>query len=133
SASAVALLLADFGWTLAEEADYQAISAAFDSVSQAVTTLDQLVTALNTASSSGADDQLANAIKAVIGAIQALVTVVRALEGTNPATLPSPLDQADFWKSFPEELVDALIYDYVEQRVPALFGMLRFLGIFSEE
>lgn len=133
SIDAFSLLLADFGWTLAAKADYLAISAAFNSVSQAITTLDQHVTSLNAVKGSGSNDQLANVINAVVDAIQALVIVVRALEGTNPTTLPSPLDQADFWKSFPEQLVDALIYDYVEQRLPVLFGILRFLGIFSEE
>jgi hypothetical protein len=122
----------ELGWILPIKGDFNAVSTVFNDVSQTITALNQAVTALE-AAESGDEGQLSNAISDVIKAIQAVVDAIRTLENMNPVTLFAPLNQADFWKTFPLEVLDLLVYLYLKQRVPVLFGILHFLGILSED
>ena len=51
------------------------------------------------------------------------------LANTASGGLPAPLDDAAFWQSFAEEVLELLLYEYFRAHRPGVFGVLRFLGI----
>ena len=61
--------------------------------------------------------------------IASVASDVAKLAGTATAGLPPPLDEPAFWESLAGELLGVLLSDYLESHLPALFGILRFLGI----
>jgi hypothetical protein len=46
--------------------------------------------------------------------------------------LPSPLNQAAFWQTFPLDLIQDLFANYLEYKNPAVFAILHLLGIIDE-
>ncbi len=131
-----AALLAEFGWTLAPTADMAVIrnalgvKADLTALAAEADTLEKTL-AEPTAMGIGA---ISEQVTTLVHDIQAVMRDVRMLTTlTSFASLPAPLNQAEFWKTFPEEVLDFLIFTYLQQYTPTVFGILRFLGILSEE
>lgn len=126
----LAAFLANFGWN-STLTDVQFIQDRFGNILQCITSLKETVEALEAAQSSDANiDDLAKAIDAVITAIQSFIQTVRKMVNTTAdATWPEPFNRPEFWLTFPQELVDFLLYDYLELHKPGLLGGLSALGI----
>jgi hypothetical protein len=64
-------------------------------------------------------------------------SIVKTLRGARSplTTWPAPLNSPAFWtdspsgRSFPKDLLDAVIWNMLEMRAPALFGLLRLSGV----
>ena len=124
--------LAEFGWSLDPNSDV--------TIGQAFAGLPPLLASLRSApprSSPDSGDQaeaIAEAIAQLIVAIKDLATAINALSQTTPATVwPSPLNSAAFWEQFSLELLDFLIYRYLENHHPRVFAPLRLIGFLSED
>lgn len=128
SPDGMAQFLATIGWpVLAEE--LTGVNAAFGPVPAAVTALGQAAAAL----ASGNSDP-ATQVPAVADAIQAVTTAIGALTTPgNVAGLPQLMQSPAFWTSFATDVVDHLIYHYLQREVPMLFAPLRAAGVLRSE
>jgi hypothetical protein len=125
-ANSFAGFLGAFGWQLTTGTAPSAIQGIED-VSSAITAIQSAVTALQgSPSGSGA----AALVSDVVQAIGDLVQAVGALSASTSA--PYPLNEPSFWSTFPDDLLEFLFYNWVEQQTPQLFGVLRFLRVFVE-
>ncbi len=106
SPAALQSFLKQFGWTLPDA-----------NLTQLTTTLKELSTLAADPSSMSVEQLASDLVKAA--------TMVRSI-----TTSGAP--QA-FVSTFPEELLDYLVYSAVATGVPGLFGVLHFAGVFSEK
>jgi hypothetical protein len=67
---------------------------------------------------------------ALLDSTVALMDAVHALKSSGPSTgtIP-PLDRAEFWTSFAEDLAQSLVATYLELSQPALFAVLHLAGV----
>ena len=125
---AMAQFLTELGWpVLAEELTNA--NTAFGSLPQAIADLTGAAAALE----SGSGD-LTAATGAVEDAIQAVASAARGL--TRPAdvsALPPIMQDASFWAAFAFDVVDFLLYTYLEKRQSMVFTALRLLGVLRTE
>ena len=122
SADAFTTFLAQFGWALPASMDMNAIKNAFANVTQSLDTLKQ-----DAQQASAGADTLAGDIASLVGALLGLTLA------TTGGGLPPPLNQQAFWDTFPEDLLEYLVYTYLANHQPLVFGGLRFLGVLSED
>jgi hypothetical protein len=127
SPAGLAALIGELGWNLAPDAD-NSITAIFTGVSTAITDLKNAATELG-AVAKGDDNALLRAIADLTKGVTAVTGEIRALTGNkgNPAW-PAPLNDPAFWSSFPIEVLDYLIYHFLKETYPKLFGLLYFIG-----
>jgi uncharacterized protein DUF6603 len=127
--------LADLGWPLDPGSTTAQIVQAFGQLPSALNQIANLSAALAQANTSSEDSQaILSAIENLRPAVQSLMTVLQSLSTpANPATLPFPLRQPEFWSTFPVQVLDLLIYREIERKLPKLFGILRLVGVLSEQ
>lgn len=106
SPAAFQSFLKQFGWTLGD-AD----------LAQLTTTLKDLSTLAANPSSLSVEELASDLVKAA--------TIVRSISSSGAP--------AAFVSTFPEELLDYLVYSAVATGIPGLFGVLHFAGVFSEK
>lgn len=130
----LSVLLAQTGWSLDQDADLTTIEATVGPVSQAVSALVNSAQAI-AALPPGSDDQtVLTILKDVIADIPPVINAVNALAtAAADPDWPTPFDDAAFWASFAEELLDLLVFLYLKRHLPVLFGMLRFAGMLTED
>jgi hypothetical protein len=134
SGAGLSAFLADFGWSLDPKSDANTIAAAFGSLPSLFKAVRDAVTALESANSSGQDSGIVDAVSKLSVAIKNLVTAISALTSASPnSTWPPPLNTQLFWQIFPLELLDYLLYRYLQNQTPKLFACLRLIGVLSED
>jgi hypothetical protein len=134
SGQSLSAFLADFGWSLDPDSDVNAIAAALGDVPPLIDAIRSAVTALESSNSSAQAGAIADAVATLASAIKDLVTAINSLKGKTPdTTWPAPLNSADFWNTFPLEVLDYLIYRYLQSNAPKLFAVLRLVGVLSED
>lgn len=124
SATELAALLRTQGWAApSDDAWFAPVSAAFalaGDVEAVATVLAAVIDGTPTLADLGA-------------ALDAGSRLLRDLRATTqPANLPAPFDRAEFWSTFPDDLVAALVTHYVERAHPAVFAPLHLLGVLDE-
>jgi len=72
-------------------------------------------------------------VQTALDAAAKLLRDLAALARPADPQLPAPLDRDDFWKSFPDDLVQDLVISYFEKAHPVLFAPLHLLGVFDEQ
>jgi hypothetical protein len=121
--------LGDFGWYLDPATDANAIATAFGNLPTLISSLKDAVAEFETANSDGSSD-VSGAIAKLIPAIQALVSTINTFASQQPdSAWPAPLNTDEFWQIFPLELLDYLIYRYLEGNQPKIFASLRLIGV----
>lgn len=128
SSAGFAALIGELGWNLAPDPG-NAIAAIFTDVSAAIADLENAAAEL-AAVAAGDESSLLKAIADLTAAITAVTGAIRALTANsgNPAW-PAPLDDPTFWGTFPVEVVDYLLYHFLKNNYPKLFGLLYFAGV----
>lgn len=107
--SKLTAILSDLGW---------------DSLtSQQISSITQALQGLAGAINSVETDQSGQ----LLTALPPIFTQVFALESTSAAGL------TDFWSTFPGDLLDYLLYKYIESQSPILGGILSFLGVLNAD
>jgi hypothetical protein len=110
-------LLTEMGWDLAANPDMTAVASAFADVKTSADTLADDV-------SHNEDlETLAGDVGGVVGSM-----AVAGVTAANVANLPAPLDSQDFWTGLADDLVELLVYRYLERHHPFVFGALSFTG-----
>ncbi len=111
------------------EAKFSIVKGAYDALEIAVKEVNSLRGQENTS--------VEITLKAVQKLGTAATNLFHAIDGlkgmTDYASLPAPLNQESFWKDFPPELAESLLYRYLETHKPKLFGLLTAFGIVSAE
>lgn len=120
SQPALAQLLGDLGWDLDPSADLSNIRPAFDSVGNAINQLARDSSKGEGAETLGRD-------------VSQLTVALLGLASNTGAGLPAPLSNPAFWKAFAPDLLQYLVYQYLEGHAALAFGVLRFVGILREE
>lgn len=119
SSAGVVDLMAELGWSVDADAADTLITA-FNNVVTALTTLE--------------DDVNADAdLSTLVGDVGA---VVAAIVGAAPAVmngLPAPFDQPKFWETLPGDLLECLVFDYLDRRYPLVLGVLAIVGVARRE
>ena len=129
----LAELLADLGFGL-DPAAATSLQPAFGSLPADTQTLAQAAQQLAALAPDANAAAVALAVAEVAAAIGLVVADVHALTTTSPSgTLPPPLNDPAFWSAIAADLLQYLVYTYLEQHQPALFGILRFLGVAALE
>lgn len=124
----MAQFLAEIGWpVLAEElAD---VNAAFGAVPAAVTALADAAETLAT----GTGD-LTGEATAVAEAVRAVTAAIGGLQlPSGASSLPAVMQTPAFWASLATDVVDYLIYRYLQRELPMLFAPLRAAGVLRRE
>lgn len=135
SPEAFASFLAGYGYgslvTDLQQIDtkFSSVKGAFDGVEKAAEKVNDL---------RGKDDSnLVKIAEAVQELSAKLIELTRAIDDlkeiSDYVALPAPLDQEQFWKDFPTELVGSLLHRYLEAYKPRLFSTLTAFGILSAE
>jgi hypothetical protein len=134
SGQSLSEFLADFGWSLDPASDVNAIAAAFGSLPPLIDSIRSAVTALDSANSGTQVGAIVDAVEKLATAIKDLVTAINSLSGKTPnAAWPAPLNSADFWETFPVQILDYLLYRYLQSHSPKLFAVLSLIGVVSED
>src|SRR5437763_1181482 len=107
------------GWALDENAVLSTIQPVFSGVRTALKDLQDAI------SSDEEIGKLTNAVAALISAIVGLANI-------SFNALPSPLNQTAFWHDFPDDVLELLIYLYLENRHSFLFGVFSFCGVLTK-
>lgn len=69
----------------------------------------------------------------VLDAAIDLLSAIRSLAAMSPpAGAPAPLDRPEFWTTFPLDLAQTLVVDYLELRQPPLFAVLHLIGVIDQ-
>jgi len=131
----LAELLADLGFGIDPAAvTTTSLQPAFGSLPADTQTLAQAAQQLAALAPDANAAAVALAVAPVAAAIGLVVADVHALTATSPpGTLPAPLNDPAFWSAIAADLLQYLVYVYLEQHQPALFGILRFLGVAALE
>src|SRR5262245_15391654 len=130
----LSVLLADLGWTIAPGADMTAVAAAFGPLPQAAVAVRTAAQALLALQANASADELRRAAGQLTAAIQQITGALRRLTQSAPASgLGFPFDQAAFWTSFAQEVLDYVVYRALDEQAPLVAGLLRFVGIISAE
>jgi hypothetical protein len=110
-------LLGEMGWDLAANPSMTAVASAFGSVKTAADTLSDDV-------NSDEDlDTLAGDVGGVVASIASAGVTAAGI-----ANVPAPLDSQDFWSGLADDLMELLVYRYLERHHPFVFGVLAFTG-----
>jgi hypothetical protein len=151
SPEALTAFLADFGWTITDDFDLDAVTDALGELPEALKQISSGLTALDTATESveSVESAIRQAIEATVAGIKLFTTSIRELPNEELLeNLPPPMNRPDFWRKdlnaaaaldvgsslgLLDELMPALVNRYIEQHVPVLFGPLRFLGVLSQD
>jgi hypothetical protein len=129
SPEGLAAFLSEMGWAI-DAAEFTGALVAFGELPDAARRLLTAAGQLSDAIDSGGRDAIITAVQTALPAVQALAAATQAL--TRPlatADLPALLQSEEFWTAFPVEVLDFLLYRYLQRRMPALFAPLRLLGI----
>jgi hypothetical protein len=130
----LAALLADLGFGLDPAAVTSPLQPAFGSLPADTQTLAQAAQQLAALAPDADEVAVALAVASVAAAIGLVVADVHALATTSPSgTLPAPLNDPAFWSAIATDLLQYLVYVYLERHQTALFGILRFLGVAALE
>jgi hypothetical protein len=130
----LAALLADLGFALDPAAVTSPLQPAFGSLPADTQTLAQAAQHLAALAPDADAAAVALAVASVATAIGLVVADVHALTTTSPSgTLPTPLNDPAFWAAIATDLLQYLVYVYLERYQPALFGILQFLGVAALE
>jgi hypothetical protein len=124
-----AAFVAKLGWPVDPGLSAPHLQATFGRLSQDLAALSQAVQAFRSLPPQADAPAIAAAVEKMGTAIASVATDTAALAGTTTTGLPPPLDDAKFWDSLAEELLGLLLYEYLKNHRPALFGILRFLGV----
>ena len=125
---AMAQFLTELGWPVLAD-DLTNVNAAFGSLPQAIGDLTEAATALESGSGdlTAATGSVEDAIRAVAGAARGLTMPA------NVSALPPAMQDASFWAAFAFDVVDFLLYTYLEKSQSTVFTALRLLGVLRTE
>jgi hypothetical protein len=124
-----AAFIAELGWPADPGPSAAQLQAAFGTIGQDLAALAQAAQAFRALPAQADPSAIAGAVASLGAAIGSVASDAASLAGTATAGLPAPLNDSGFWESLTAELLDKLLYDYLQKHLPALFGVLRFLGI----
>jgi hypothetical protein len=110
-------LLLEMGWDLAATPNMGAVTSAFQGVSSAAETLSEDIEG---------EEDLETLAGDVGGVVVSIASAGAAAAGV--ANKPAPLDSQDFWSGLADDLVELLVYRYLERHHPFVFGALAFTG-----
>lgn len=110
--------LAEFGWALSSTSNIDTILELFD-FTENLSSIQDLVD-----SDTEDIDGLINLIKEIFDAIDNIST-----QGTS--TTVFPFSENAFWETFPKELLDFLIINFIQENLTQLYGLFRLLGIIT--
>ena len=129
SAEGVAAFLSDYGWLLDIT---QGITSIKEPFGQVVTDGEQLLSDLEKFASATSVADALKIVPTITEDLQSLSGYIVALKGISIGpNWPAPLNDPHFWEAFPDEVIQRLIFRYLNENVPWLFGPLRFLGVLS--
>lgn len=114
-----AAFLKELGWVWDQKGDFNAIQNAFSHIQDALTALRNAVS----------NDDTGSLMTAAVDVTAAVADLAKV----DCTALPTPLDQSAFWNSFPDDVLEFLIYRYFNQHQPFLFGLLSFVGVLKIE
>ncbi len=124
-------LLADLGWRVGVSDE---TLAALGGLLPIADTLARLPSQVEAIASSGAADPVAIAeIADDLAQIAAAIGALADIDAAAIAELPAPLSAPETWADLAAALPDLLLRRYLSRHVPALYGVLRLLGICTEE
>jgi len=92
--------------------------------------IENAVTALTAVIEGGTSE---NDIRKALDAGGKVLADLRGLTKPTGVSLPSPLDREAFWTTFPVDLVQDLVFRYVERAHPTIFAPLHLLGVLDEQ
>lgn len=118
-----------FGWELGAGATLNQVQAIFGNLPDVLKNLKPLTSKLLDALKKKQTPDLAD-FQQVVSLVRSIINLVNNIRNTS-ANL-APFNRTDFKKTFPDEVVESLVYRYVERRTPRLFGVLYLLGVFHE-
>jgi hypothetical protein len=119
SAESFASLLAHLGWKLNTTPDMNVIQSIFADITSRIDKLSQ-----DAAASKGLPELVAD--------VRQLFAALGAAKNINFSVLPEPLNQQAFWQAFPGDLVEYLLFKYLEEYHPSVFGISAFIGVLKE-
>jgi hypothetical protein len=133
STPAFTAFLAELGWTLDPTDDHSNALGKFGAVATDIQALTQAIQTYRALPANANTFMSMQAITGIGAAIAQAAADIVALANTASAGLPAPLDDAAFWESLAEEVLELLLYEYLRVHRPGVFGVLRFLGIAVRE
>src|SRR4051794_37958842 len=110
-------LLLDMGWELDATPNMAAVTSAFQGVNDAAETLSDDIDTDEDLDTLGGD----------VGALVVSIASAGAA-AAGVANKPAPLDSQDFWSGLADDLMELLVYRYLEHYHPFVFGVLAFTG-----
>ncbi|MEA2314882.1 MAG: hypothetical protein QOI03_1574, partial [Solirubrobacteraceae bacterium] len=153
-----AAFVGEMGWVSETGLSVDALKQAFGTLPADVTALVEGAPAVEVALQARDRDAIIAAVRSVIALVQRLTGTITALKAPGAAAgLPRPLNSPDFWARFPREIIDHLIFRYLEDyprigdgqagpqthtaserrlrrpHVSSLFAPLRLLGVLRWE
>src|SRR5262249_49091705 len=123
SPPAFAAFLAELGWSA--DPTNTSIIGKFGAVSTDIGAVTQAIQKYRTLPANANTFTRIDAIQGIGTAIAQLADDVVKLANTSTTGLPPPLDDAAFWQSFAEEVIELLLYEYLRAHRPGVFGVLR--------
>lgn len=128
-----AAFVARLGWPAGPGLSAAHLQATFGPLGRDLGTLSQAAQAFRALPASADAAAVAVAVTNLGAAVASAASDVANLAGTATAGLPPPLGEPAFWESMAGELLGMLLSAYLESHFPALFGILRFLGIAASD
>ena len=120
----------EMGWAAEADLDIEAVKRAFGTLPADAGALAGTAVALADALRARDRAALVAAVRAAIPLAQRMHATLGTLKAPGaPAGLPEALTDPAFWERFPREVLDHLVYRYLEEHVAALFAPLRVLGV----
>jgi len=125
SANDVYYLLLDFGWNMGLDispSDEESLTTLFSSC----------IDGYDLIASIKQDGFELSRIDEYIPAIKNIFSTIKDLSSGDVNISLFPFTSPSFWESFPLELIDYLTYEFFQRQYPIVFGIFKFLDIFSE-
>ena len=120
----------ELGWAAEADFDIEAVKRAFGTLPADAGALAGTAVALTDALRARDRAALVAAVRAAIPLAQRMHTTLGGLKTPGaPDGLPDALTDPAFWERFPRDVLDHLVYRYLEQQVASLFAPLRLLGV----
>src|SRR5260370_11127292 len=126
--------LADFGWSLDPASGANVTATALGSLPSLLNSIRGAVTALESSNTGGKAADIEDSVAKLTLAIKDLVSAIRSLSSATPnSAWPPPLNTTIFWETFPLELLEDLLYRYLQSHAPKIFSPLRLIGVLSAD
>ena len=94
--------------------------------------IDQVRRLVVAAAEADDDAEATEVVSQAIDLVRSVFAKVRVLTAESPDPLPFPFDRPEFWATFPVELADDLLPQYLQSYKPLAYALFLLLGVIDE-